>query len=148
PLLTTLLVIIEITRHMEQLIRDNTRVKRNRLKEYKEAFKGRLQILDARVIALENRKEPARSNVFAWIVSRWKVVQEVDECWLGLRELQTEIEAKLGSARISFQHRGKPNEKAGRNYLRMLSYRDQGCCGSWPIIQTMYYHDVRYKGIQ
>ncbi|ESK82338.1 hypothetical protein Moror_2225 [Moniliophthora roreri MCA 2997] len=95
----------EITKRIEQLIRENSSVRKNLLKDYKEEFKGRLRILDARLVALKNREEPARFNVFAWTIFRWRVVQEADGCWLGLRELQTEVEAKLGSARTSFQHR-------------------------------------------
>ncbi|ESK91536.1 hypothetical protein Moror_2585 [Moniliophthora roreri MCA 2997] len=57
----------------------------------------RLRTIHARVKALKakSRAGPPRSSMLAWVVFRWTLVKEIDECYVALTTLDAEVQGKL-----------------------------------------------------
>ncbi|KAK7041567.1 hypothetical protein VNI00_009154 [Paramarasmius palmivorus] len=80
---------------LEALIQDNASIvngQHNLPSREMRVFMQRLKTLHAQAKALKNQKEPERWSVLAWLRFSWKMVSKMDECWIGLRELEVEIE--------------------------------------------------------
>ncbi|KAI3619296.1 hypothetical protein WG66_013021 [Moniliophthora roreri] len=57
-------------------------------------LKDRLWKTNDRITALKARIEPPRSNLFAWIAFKWDMLKEVDVCYVSLKKLESEAQAK------------------------------------------------------
>ncbi|KAI3619441.1 hypothetical protein WG66_012977 [Moniliophthora roreri] len=57
-------------------------------------LKERLWEINDRITALKARIEPPRSSLFAWIAFKWDMLKEVDVCYVALKKLECEAQAK------------------------------------------------------
>ncbi|ESK82773.1 hypothetical protein Moror_5636 [Moniliophthora roreri MCA 2997] len=82
---------------LEDLIENNSSLERDVLGDSSEVFRTSLEELNKQANKIRNfaSSEPARSNPLAWVKFQWALLNDVDSCYISLKRLKGEVEAKI-----------------------------------------------------
>ncbi|KAK7049818.1 hypothetical protein VNI00_005248 [Paramarasmius palmivorus] len=83
---------------LQKVIYDNSSLDRDLLGSHAEAYKRTLNGLKEQLKSIKTRmslREPRRTNPFLWVLFRWRVIRDVDGCFVSLKALEGEVKVKV-----------------------------------------------------